>query len=196
MLILHKNIQNVPIMSLQNGSKLGLAQNPIIDPRKLQIIAYFASGPRIHAESVVHTADIREYGPLGFIVDNTDAIMELGEDLVRLHEVINFHFDLIGKQVIDENKRKLGKVVDYAVDIESFLIQKIHVGQSMMKNLTSSNLIIGRAQIVELNDKTIVVRSGANKDQVGLAQALNPFRKTQGSSLTPSPEPTSTGLDK
>lgn len=176
-------------MSLQNGGKLGLAQNPIVDPRKLQIVAYFANGPRIHAQSVVHTADIREYGPLGFIVDTADAIMEVDEHLVRLQEVINFHFELIGKTVIDERKHKLGKVVDYAVDIKSFYIQKIHVGQSMMKNLTSSNLIINRTQIVELNDNFIVVKSGAVHDQVGLMQALNPFRKAAGS-LAPSPEPT------
>lgn len=192
MLVLYKNLENVPIMSLQNGGKLGLAQHPIIDPRKLQIIAYYASGPRIHSESVIHTSDIREYGPLGFIVNNADDIMEVSEDLVRLNEVIGFHFNLIGKMVIDEHKRKLGKVVDYAVDVDSFFIQKIHVGQSMFKNLTSSDLIINRAQIVEMNDRVIVVRSGAVQQQTGLTQVLNPFRKAQ-SPLTPSAE---SSLDK
>jgi uncharacterized protein YrrD len=186
MLLLQKNLENIPIMSLQNGRKLGLAQNPIIDPRKLQIVAYHANGPHIHKASVLHTADIREYGPLGFIVDSADSIMELDEDLIRLNEIIGFNFSLLGKQVVDENKSKLGKVIDYAVDIESFFIQKIHVAQSLVKNLTSSNLIIGRTQIVELNDKFIVVRSGSVHDQAGLMQALNPFRKAQ-SPLAPEP---------
>lgn len=179
MLVLHKKLENVPIMSLQNGSQLGLAQDPIIDPRKLQIVAYHANGPRIHRASVIHTADIREFGPLGFIVNNADSIMDLDEDLVRLQEVINFHFTLLGKQVVDENKHKLGKVVEYTVDLESFLIQKIHVGQSLLKNITSSNLIINRTQVVELNDKFIMVRSGSTHDPVGLMQAMNPFRKNQ-----------------
>lgn len=188
MLVLQKNLQNVPIMSLQNGSKLGLAQDPIIDPRKLQIVAYHAGGPRIHGSSVLHTSDIREYGPMGFIVNNADSVMELDDTLVRLQEVINFNFALLGKAVVDEHKKKLGKVVDYAVDMESFFIQKIHVAQSVMKNLTSSNLIISRTQIVELNDKFIVVKSGAVHDSVGLTQILNPFRKAS-QSLSPSPEP-------
>jgi len=187
MLVLQKNLQNVPIMSLQNGSKLGLAQDPIIDPRKLKIVAYHASGPRIHGASVLHTSDIREYGPMGFIVNNADSVMELDDTLVRLQEVIDFNFSLLGKTVVTQNKKKLGKVVDYAVDTESFFIQKIHVAQSVMKNFTSSNLIIARTQIVELNDKFIVVKSGSVQDSVGLAQVLNPFRKAS-QSLSPSPE--------
>jgi sporulation protein YlmC with PRC-barrel domain len=184
MLVLHKNLESVPIMSLQNGSKLGLAQNPIIDPRKMKIIAYHASGPRIHASSVIHASDIREYSPLGFIVDNADSIMEFNEDLVRLKEVANFNFSLIGKTVVDERKHKLGKVMEYTIDVDSFFIQKIHVAQSLVKNITSSNLIINRSQIIELNDKFIVVRSGSVKEPVGLMQAMNPFRKSQ-SSLAP-----------
>lgn len=183
MLVLNKNLETVPIMSLQNGGKLGMAQQPIIDPRKLQITAYYASGPRIHSTSVIHTADIREYGPLGFIVNGADSIMELNEELVRLNEVINFHFTLIGKQVIDEKKRKLGKVVEYTIETDGFFVQKIHVGQSIIKNFASSNLIIHRSQIVELTDKTIIVRSGAVKETTGLIQAVNPFRRSQ--SLAP-----------
>lgn len=171
-------------MSLQNGSKLGLAQRPIIDPRKLQIIAYYASGPRIHSASVLHTADIREFGPLGFIVNGADSIMELDEDLIRLKQVIDINFSLLGKMVVDEKKRRLGKVVEYIVETDGFFVQKIHVGQSVLKNLTSSNLIIHRSQIVELTDHHIVVKSGAVKDSVGLVQAMNPFRRPQ----TVSPE--------
>ena len=189
MLVLNRRLESVPIMSLQNGSKLGQAQKPVIDPRKLQIIAYHASGPRIHQASVLHTADIREYGPLGFIVDGANAIMELDQDLVRLNEVIGFNFSLIGKLVIDDKKHKLGKVVEYTAETDGFFIQKLHVKQSLMKNFSNTNLIINRSQIIELNDQFIMVRSGSVQQPVGLAQAvLNPFRRPQ-SSLTPSPEP-------
>lgn len=186
MLVLNKRLEDVPVMSLQNGAKLGLAQRPIIDPRKLQIIAYYASGPRITSTSVIHTADIREYGPLGFIVDGADSIMELDEDLVRLKEVVGFNFSLLGKMVVDDKKHKLGKVVEYTVETEGFFVQKIHVGQSVMKNLTNSNLIIHRSQIIELTDKVIVVRSGSVQEPVGLMQAVNPFRRHR--SMSPAPE--------
>lgn len=183
MLLLNAQLENTPVMSLQSGSSLGTVGQPIIDPRKLFIIAYYVTGPRIQTTSILHTSDIRELGPLGFIVDNADTVMSLDKDLIRLQEVITFNFSLIGKTVVDDNKKKLGKVTEYTLESEGFTIQKIHVSQSMMKNLTNSNLIIHRSQIIEINDQTIVVRSASIPETAGLAQVLNPFRKS--STLTP-----------
>lgn len=181
MLVLNTQLQNIAVMSLQTGGLLGTATTPIIDPRKLQIVAYYVTGPRIQEVSVLHVSDIRELGPLGFIVNGAESIMPLDEDLVRLQEVVNLHFTLVGKLVVDENKKKLGKVTEYTLESDSFTIQKFHVGQSMIKNIKNTNLIIHRSQIVELTDRQIVVRSAAVKERVGLAQVLNPFRGTSGS---------------
>mgnify|MGYP003440691492 FL=1 len=153
MLVLNSHIQNVPVMSLQSGASLGTTSEPIIDPRKLQIVAFKVIGPRVLEPSVLHTIDIRELGPLGFIVDGADNVMTLDEDLVRLQEVIKLNFNLIGKIVIDETKKKLGKVLEYTLESESFFIQKIHVSQSVLKNLKNSNLLIHRTQIVEITDR-------------------------------------------
>lgn len=171
-------------MSLQSGTSLGAVSEPIIDPRKLQIIAYYVTGPRILETSILHTDDIREIGPLGFIVDSADSVMTLDTDLVRLQQVISFKFSLLGKQVIDDTKKKLGKVVEYTVESESFMVQKIHISQSVLKNIANSNLIIHRTQIIEVTDTHIVVKSATIPDHVGLTQVLNPFRK-QAQPLNP-----------
>lgn len=178
MLTLNTQLQKVPIMSLQSGSTLGETSVEIIDPRKLQIIAYYVTGSRITETSVLHTSDIREVGPLGFIVDSADEIMTLDEDLVRLNEVVGFQFQLIGKQVIDDTKKKLGKVAEYAVETDSFMIQKLHVSQNIIKNIKTTSLIIHRSQIIEITDTAIIVRSATVEAQTTFAQAINPFRKS------------------
>lgn len=177
MLLLDNQLENVAIMSLQSGSKLGTAVSPVVDPRKLQVTAYHVSGPHIHEASVLYTSDIREVGPLGFIVDSADSIMVLDDSLVRLQEVIGFNFHLLGKLVVDDHKKKLGKVAEYSVESSGFYVQKLHVSQSVIKNFTSTNLIIHRSQITEVTDQHIVVRSATIPQTTGLAQALNPFRK-------------------
>ena len=179
MLVLNTQLQNIPIMSLQSGGSLGMAAEPIIDPRKLQIVAYHVTGPRIQEPSILYTSDIREIGPLGLIVDHADRVMTLDEDLVRLQEVISLNFTLIGKTVFDDQKKRLGKVIEYTVESETFLIQKLHLGQSLLKNIKSSGLLIHRSQIVEVTDKKIIVRSATVQEQVSLMQAVNPFRKSQ-----------------
>lgn len=178
MLLLNSQIEGTPAMSLQSGSELGKIGQPIIDPRDLSIVAYYIAGPRIQTASVLHTDDIREFGPLGFIVDNADKIMALDEDLVRLQEIINFNFSLLDKSVIDDQKKKLGKVTDYTFEFDSFSIQKIHVSQSVLKNFSNSNLIIHRSQIIELTDKEVIVRSATIPVSTGITQVLNPFRST------------------
>lgn len=178
MLLLSTQLKNVPVMSLQTGTKLGTTQDAIIDPRKLQIVAYYVSGPRIQVTSVLHTSDIREFGPLGFIVDGTSSVMELDDDLIRLNEVIGFKFALIGKIVVNENRKRLGKVDEYTLESDGFTVQKLHVSQSMIKNIANSNLMIHRSQIVEVTDKLIVVKSASLPEAVGLAQIMNPFRKS------------------
>lgn len=180
MLLLNKQVTNLPIMSLQSGGQLGVATETIIDPRKLQIVAFYVDGPRIHKKSILHSVDIREIGPLGFIVDSADNIMELDENLVRLQEIIDFKFTLLGKLVVDDQKKKLGKVAEYSVENGGLYIQKLHVSQSVVKNLTSTNLIIHRSQIVEITDEKIIVRSATIPQAAGLVQALNPFRKSPG----------------
>ncbi len=183
MLALSTQISGTPIMSLQNGGELGIAEKAIIDPRKLQVIAYYATGSRILETSVLHTSDIRELGPLGIIVDSADSIMVLDEDLVRLQEVVNLNFELIGLQVIDDTKQKLGKIVDYTLETDGFYIQKIHVSQSMLKNITNTNLIIHRSQIIEITDTKVIVKSATIKQSTKISQMINPFRKT--TSLVP-----------
>lgn len=104
--------------------------------------------------------------------------MTLDEDLVRLQEIINFNFSLLEKPVIDDQKKKLGKVTDYTFEFDSFSIQKIHVSQSVLKNFSNSNLIIHRSQIIELTDKEVIVRSATIPVSTGITQVLNPFRST------------------
>ncbi len=181
MLVLHSSLYNSPIMSLQSGGQLGTTLDPIIDPRKLQVVAFHVGGPRIHEESVLHTTDIREIGPLGIIINDADEIMPLDGSLIRLQEVINMRFTLVDKVVVDDTRKKLGKVSEYTLETDGFTIQKIHVAQSIMKNITSSSLIINRSQIMEITDKEIIVRSATVQQPTGLGQMLNPFRKTSGS---------------
>ena len=82
----------------------------------------------------------------------------LGE-LVRLKDIMDIGFELLGKQVVTANKEKVGKVVDFATELSTMYVQKLYVGQSLLKNLAGGNLGIDRGQIVEITDKRIIVQS-------------------------------------
>lgn len=158
MLISYNRFLNAPIVSLQTGAPLGQVTQPIIDPRQLHIIAFHCTGARISGAAILHTSDIREVSNIGLIVDNADSLMP-PDDLVRLKEVTNLNFTLIGKPVYDTNRHRLGRVESFSIDINSFYVMKLTVGQSIMRSFWGGNLLIDRTQIVEITDKKIIVQA-------------------------------------
>lgn len=189
MLVLSKRLLGVPIMSIQTGARIAATQTPIIDPRTLHIIAFYCQGGSLDKNaSVLHTADIREVSDLGYIVDSSEVIMD-PDELVRLQEILSFKFTLLDLPVLDDTKQKLGTIVDYATDLQDFRIYKLHVKRPLLSSLSVSELIISRNQIIEVNNKHIIVRSATVEDRepnvVEKAQAslANPFRKPQPNSI-------------
>lgn len=106
--------------------------------------------------------DIRELIDRGYVVDDHDVLVE-ADELVRLKKVLDIDFQLIGKQVVTTDKEKVGKVSDYAVEVNSMMIQKIYVSQSLMKSLTGGSLSIDRSQINEITPKRIIINELAKK---------------------------------
>lgn len=159
---------------------MAFTTEPLIDPRRLHIIAFYCDGPMVEEHpSILHTSDIREFSDIGFIVDGSDNIMS-SEGLVRLQEIIDFDFSLIGMKVIDNHKKKLGKVNDFSVETESFLIKKLNIKRPLLQSLNDAELIIDREQIIEITHDTIIVRAPTVEDgQHATAphSIVNPFRK-------------------
>nr|HMM62069.1 PRC-barrel domain-containing protein [Candidatus Saccharibacteria bacterium] len=140
MLVLGSRLLSMPVMSLQTGTKLAETNLPLIDPSNLKILAYNVSGPLLgNKKTLLLVSDIRELGKLGMIIDSSDEFVEL-DDVVAIKKVSDLNFKLIGMAVIDETKRKLGKVEDYSIDTDSFVIQQLHVKRGLLKSLSETEL--------------------------------------------------------
>lgn len=182
MLTLGSQFDGTPVLGLQTGVKLAQMTKPIIDPANLKIVAYTLSGPLLSEHpSLLMTDDIREISTIGVIVDSSDDFIGLS-DVIKIEELSKVNFNIVGKNVIDETKNKLGKVEDYSFDSDSFVIQQLHVKRGILKGFTETSLIMHRSQIVEINDKHIIVRTTAKKIESVVEPArrsyTNPFRSS------------------
>ncbi|MEP7204867.1 MAG: PRC-barrel domain-containing protein [Candidatus Saccharibacteria bacterium] len=182
MLLLGSRLIGTPIMGLQTGTKLAQAAAPLIDPANLKIVAYVVEGPLLTEHpSLIRIADVRELSDIGMIVDSAEEFIAL-DDVIKIRELSELGFELVGMNVIDETHRKLGKVDDYSLDSSSFVIQQISVQRGLLKSLTDSSLLIHRSQIIEINDSYIIVRTTAEKVKTGTQTVgrsfVNPFRPT------------------
>ena len=188
MLILGSRLLNTPVMSLQTGGRLGQTVKPIIDPANLKILAFEVDGPLLSERpALLRVADIREMGKVGMIINSNDEIIGVN-DVIKIEKLFKLNFPLVNMSVVDDRKHRLGKVEDYTVDTDSFVIQQFNVKRGFFKGITDTGLLISRAQIIEINDNEIIVRSPTQKSVEPVMQAsrgefVNPFR------AKPMPEP-------
>lgn len=167
MLQLSGSLLNRPILSLRTGGVVATTTEAIINPNNLKIEGFYCADRFERKKvSVLLYQDIRDVIPQGFVVNDHDVLVEPSE-LVRLKDLMSLHFSLLGKQVATTDKQKLGKVVDFATDTTTMYVQKIYVGQSILKNLSGGNLGIDRTQIVEITDQKIIVQDLAQRVPAG-----------------------------
>ncbi len=157
MLILSKDLVNKQVLSLRTNTPIASVVRPIINPNNLKIEGFYCLD-RYHKKSqlILLHQDIREILPTGYIVNDHDVLSPV-EDLIRLKEILNINFEPVGKQVETISGQKVGKVTDYAGEIESMFIQKLYVTQPIYKNFSGGSLIIDRSQINEITPKRIII---------------------------------------
>ncbi len=180
MLISGDRFVNTPVMSLQTGSELARTNEPIIDPRNLMIAAYQLQGPLLDQDpSLLRIEDIREIGPLGIIIDSVDELIT-PSDVIKIKEIYEYQFHLLGMRVVDEKKHNIGKVVGYTLEAGNFVIQQLRVKRPLLKSFGDTEFLVHRSQITKITDDEIVVKTPKIRHTEPVVQPMqsfeNPFR--------------------
>ena len=157
MLQLSKALINRPVLSLRTGGVIATAVSPIINPNNLKIEGFYCHDCFHKEPLVLLTQDVRDTLPQGLVVNDHDVLVA-PDELVRLKDILALKFELLNKPVVTVNKKRLGKINDYAADHESLYIQKLYVAQSLLKSLSSGQLSVDRNQIIEITNRHIVVQ--------------------------------------
>lgn len=156
MLILGNALTNRPVLSLRTGGQIATAERPIINPNNLKIEGFYCKTNTGDQNPILLSQDIRDLSNEGFVVNDHGALSEPGE-LVRLKEILDINFALLGKPVQTISRDKVGKVNDFAADSVSLFIQKLYVGQPMIKSFTGGSLSVDRTQIHEITSSRIII---------------------------------------
>lgn len=162
MLLLTAKLIGQPVLSLRTGGEVAMSHMPIINPDSLKVLGFYCYDKFSGDELILLAQDIREHISRGFVVNDHEVLTD-PEDLIRMHDILHKRYDPIGKTVVTNHKRTLGKVSDYAVDNQSLFISKLYVTPRLLKSLVGSNLSIDRSQIVEVTDKHIVVKEATSE---------------------------------
>jgi sporulation protein YlmC with PRC-barrel domain len=147
---------NKSVLSLRTGAPIAAITAVIFNPDNLKIEGFYCQDRFNKKELILLYQDIRDTMAQGYVVNDHDVLTE-PDELVRLKDVLKLNFELIGKPVETVSKHKVGKVSDYAVEMETFYVQKIYVAQSILKSFTGGSLSIDRSQVQEITPRRIII---------------------------------------
>ncbi|MBR3230646.1 hypothetical protein IKF73_01265 [Candidatus Saccharibacteria bacterium] len=185
MLISSSRLLNATILSVQAGGPIGRISEIIVDPDSLKIIAFRLSGPAIrNPANLLDVSSIREYSTYGLVIDSEDELIS-SDDVIKIQKVLDLNFKLIDLKVETKKGSKLGRVSDYTLTSNDFVVQQIIVKRPAIKSLIDPELTISRNEIVEITDYKIIIKDEektlkqrAEKEDF-IPNFVNPFRKSE-----------------
>lgn len=154
-LLLANTLAKGQVFSIRSAGPIGKIIDLLINPNNLKIEAFYCKTRAASHTQLLLTQDVRQVLVKGLIIDDHEHLSD-PDDLPRLKQVLDIDYQLINKKVRQGN-RKLGTVTDFVIDQQTFFITKLYVQPGLLKRLDTSQLVIARQQIVEVNDDEIVV---------------------------------------
>jgi uncharacterized protein YrrD len=128
----------------------------------LKIVGWYVDDRFSSTDLILLANDVRDLSAKGIIINDHEVLSE-PEELIRQKEVLAIDYDLMGKKVVSENGKKYGKVTDYSVETNGFIVKKIYASQSILKDFSGGNLSIDRNQIIEITKSKVIVNDPVEK---------------------------------
>ena len=158
MLIEGSKLLKYPILSLHTASRIAEVKGLVIDPNFLKVVAFEISAVSSKQRLFLEASSVREFSKMGMIVDSDEEFVEK-DDVIKLKETIDLGFSLDNMKVVSKKKAMLGRIEDFIINTEDFQIMQLIVKRPIYKALIDPELVIGRSDIHEINDREIVVKS-------------------------------------
>lgn len=158
MLIEGSKLLKYPILSLHTTSRIAEVKGLVIDPNFLKVVAFEINAISSKQRLFLEASSVREFSKMGMIVDSDEEFVEK-DDVIKLKETIDLGFSLDNMKVVSKKKAMLGRIEDFIINTEDFQIMQLIVKRPIYKALIDPELVIGRSDIHEINDREIVVKS-------------------------------------
>lgn len=158
MLIEGSKLLKYPILSLHTASRIAEVKGLVIDPNFLKVVAFEIDAVSSRQRLFLEASSVREFSKMGMIVDSDEEFIEK-DDVIKLKETIDLGFSLDNMKVVSKKKAMLGRIEDFIINTEDFQIMQLIVKRPIYKALIDPELVIGRSDIHEINDREIVVKS-------------------------------------
>ena len=130
----------------------------IIDPETGKILAFVVN---INKKMIVTPMDILSWQE-NIKVHNGEAVINANE-VLRVENVLNNQINILKNKVYTKNGEYLGKVIDYTVDNQSYLLKNLFVSKGFLGLIRYQSRIIPYKNIIEIKREKIVAKDSLKK---------------------------------
>jgi len=117
-----RDLKGMPVLSLQEGERLGQVRDLIVDPVAGQVVALVLDQRTSEREHlVVATANIHSIGDAAITVEDRSRVVPLSR-IPRFKELAQAGKPIRGKMALTESGSKLGHIGDLEIDPQTFRI--------------------------------------------------------------------------
>lgn len=186
MLVNASTLIGCPVLSLHVGGRIANISQLYIDPNTLKLLAVRLEGliDREIEGDILPVESIREFSQLGVIIDSADEIVS-DETVIKIRDILKLNFALPGLKVVTQKKSKIGKVIDFTLDISTWDVFQLIVQRPALKAFFDPELTIPRQSIIEVNDYQVIIKDEHEKIPEAKAKPeftpnfVNPFREPE-----------------
>ncbi|WP_051273350.1 PRC-barrel domain-containing protein [Desulfotruncus alcoholivorax] len=182
-----KQFYNLPVISLEEGTQIGIIKGLIINPADKKVVALAVDQKGwFNDQKFIPYGKIHSVGEDAVTV-NRSAIIQKGNSLPEIIGLVKEKNNISGARIISESGTMLGIVDDYYVNLASGDIVGLEFGGGYLSGVYSGSAFLDIDHVLTIGKEMIVCTDEAMEKAVkldgGLQDRLRGVSKTTGKLL-------------
>ncbi len=162
------------VYSLEQGERIGIVRNFLLDPKEKELIALLVGNKKIiKDESVLCLTDAAGVSLEAVTVDSPEALRKKS-DCTHLKDFLKSPPDIAGLSVLKKDGTFLGKATSFYIDTETGKITKIELNSGFFSSLLKDRRFLSVDHIDIIGSDMILAKDTAKVEEDH--SAVNPAR--------------------
>lgn len=158
MLVELLTLDKMPVGALEEAEMVGKIKRLVVDPEEQKLIGFLVkTGGYFSKSYAVSMADVVDVDKNGLVINSRESLVERNE-IVRLADILDKKFSLIGLPVRAKSGEKIGRVENAVVDTQTGDILRVYTSSFAKRR------IFERSQIERMTFLEVVVKK--NRQEV------------------------------
>lgn len=127
MLIEISKVRGLPTGAIDEGALIGTVKQAVVSPEAARVIGFLVKIKGLfRGQKVISFQDVVDIDTQGLVINSRDNLVSENE-IVRIKELVDSRFSLIGLSARTKNKKYLGRVSDAVIESTSGDIIRVYV---------------------------------------------------------------------